>query len=332
MEGLRLEWERQSSHLSGKEIASLYFGGGTPSLLFPEYLSEILSWVRPRLAPDCEITIEANPEESSLTLLEFFASLGINRLSLGIQSLDNSSLQELGRIHSAERAKIAIQDAHKAGFKNISIDLMYDLPWQTEASWGRTLKALDDLPITHLSLYNLTIEPHTSFYKRRRELEKAVPPEESSLRMLEAGVMAFENLGLKRYEISAFAKPGCESRHNSGYWTGRPFLGLGPSAFSYWEGKRFSNVSNLQRYRRSLLAGDSPVAFTEELAWPDNLHELLAVRLRLVDGAPKQELPFDTLAKLKKFEAQGLLQESPDRWKLTERGMLFYDSVAEELV
>lgn len=326
MEGLRLEWQKQAEKLKEKEIVSIYFGGGTPSLLSPDYLSEILGWLRK--APGCEITIEANPEESSLQLFEKFLELGINRLSLGIQSLDDSSLQEIGRIHSAQKAKQAILDAHTAGFKNISIDLMIDLPWQTEASWARTLNQLEGLPITHLSLYNLTIEPHTSFFKRREQIKTAMPPEEISLRLLEAGLQAFEKIGLKRYEISAFAKDGLIAIHNTGYWTGRPFLGFGPSAFSYWEGKRYSNVSNLQRYRK----GENTIDFIEELAYPDNIHELLAIRLRLLEGAPKQALPEKTLVTIKQLEAKGLLLECSDRWKLTEKGMLFYDSVAEELI
>ena len=180
--------------------------------------------------------------------------------------------------------------------------------------------------------YNLTIEPHTPFFKRKAELQTTLPSQALSLRLLEQAIQTLESLGLKRYEISAFAREGRTSRHNIGYWTGRPFLGSGPSAFSYWDGKRFSNVANLQRYRRSLLAGDSPVGFTEELSYPDNLHELLAVRLRLLEGAPRQELPSLTLAKLQKLQDQGLLVASPDRWQLTERGMLFYDTVAEEIV
>lgn len=328
MEGLRKEWQLESPKVQGKEVVSLYFGGGTPSLLSLDYLSEILNWVRPHLSSDCEITIEANPEESSQQLFESFRALGINRLSIGVQSLDDSSLQEIGRIHSAERAEKAILDAHKAGFGNISIDLMYDLPGQTEGTWMRTLAKLPNLPITHLSLYNLTIEPHTSFFKRKEEIARAQPHEETSLRLLEAALKTFEAIGLKRYEISAFAKNGLISRHNTGYWTGRPFLGFGPSAFSYWEKKRYSNVSNLQRYRR----GTNRVDFIEELSDPDKILELFVIHLRMLEGAPKQELRAETLAKLKALEESGLLEEANERWRLTERGMLFYDTIAAELI
>jgi oxygen-independent coproporphyrinogen-3 oxidase len=331
MEGLRKEWQSISAKLSNKKIVSIYFGGGTPALLAPRFFAEILSWIENR-SVDVEITIEANPEELTLSLLEQFRRLGINRLSMGVQSLDDSSLHDLGRIHSAERAKAAILDAASAGFDNLSIDLMYDLPWQTSASWQRTLDALTDLPITHLSLYNLTIEPHTSFFKKKAQLEKVIPEPEASLQLLEMGLAAFEKIGLERYEISAFAKNGLYSRHNVGYWTGRPFLGLGPSAFSYWEGKRFRNCANLQRYRRSLLANESAIDFEEELTYPDNLHELLAVRLRLCDGASANNLPPETLTKLQDLEKKRLLLQKDARWKLTDRGMLFYDTVAEVLI
>lgn len=328
MEGLRLEWQRESPKLQGKQVVSVYFGGGTPSLLSPAYLAEILDWVHPHLSPDSEITIEANPEESGQRLFEEFLDLGINRLSLGVQSLDDSSLQEIERIHSAERAERAIREAELAGFKNISIDLMFDLPGQTEASWARTLAKLPGLPITHLSLYNLTIEPHTPFFKRKEAIEKRQPQGEASLRLLEAALDAFEEMGLKRYEISAFAKDGLISKHNTGYWTGRPFLGFGPSAFSYWEGKRYSNISNLQKYRK----GGNTVDFSEELPYPDNVHERFAVRLRLLEGASKEELPKETLAKLKTLAKEGYLEEEKERWKLTDRGRLFYDTVAAEII
>ncbi len=331
MEGLRLEWARVSDRLINKKIVSIYFGGGTPALLAPHYFAEILSWIK-NLVDDVEITIEANPEELTPALLTQFRELGINRLSLGVQSLDDSALHDLGRIHSAQRAKTAILDAAAAGFDNLSIDLMYDLPWQTRASWQRSLDALKDLPISHLSLYNLTIEPHTSFFKNREKLKKAMPQQEESLYLLKMGLEALEAIGLERYEISAFAKKGLYSRHNVGYWTGRPFLGLGPSAFSYWDGKRFRNCANLQRYRRALTDGNSAIDFEEELTYPDNIHELLAVRLRLLEGAPGENLPDETLDKLRRLETEGFLLEQNDRWKLTDRGTLFYDTVAEALI
>jgi oxygen-independent coproporphyrinogen-3 oxidase len=325
-DSLALEWERQLPLLQNKPITSIYFGGGTPSLF--DGVGALLEKI-PH-TPDCEITIEANPEDSSPALFARLKSIGINRLSLGVQSLDDRSLQTLERIHTAEKAKQAIFDAHKAGFNNISIDLMYDLPGQTEESWRYTLDQLPDLPIQHLSLYNLTIEPHTAFHKRQVQ----TPGGELSLRFLTTALEKLEKRGLKRYEISAFAIPGYESRHNLGYWTARPFLGFGPSAFSYWEGERFRNVADIHKYARLLKENQSPVDFREALPYPANVNELLAVRIRLVEGVNLADfvLPPETTAAITKLKEQGLLKQEGTRLQLTERGQLFYDTVATEII
>lgn len=283
------------------------------------------------ISPTCEITIEANPEDGSLALFEQLTCLKINRLSLGVQSLDDRSLQTLERIHSAQKAETTILQAEKAGFKNISIDLMYDLPDQTEASWIYSLSKLKSLPIQHLSLYNLTIEPHTSFYKRRETL--SFPTEETSLRLLQRAVLSIESIGLKRYEISAFAKEGCQSQHNLGYWTGRPFLGFGPSAFSFWEEERFRNCANLQRYTRALKEGNSPQDFREKLPFPENIKEHIAVQLRLLEGIPfKESYPPEVHASIQKLLEQNFLIKKDSRIFLSEKGLLFHDTVASQII
>lgn len=329
---LALEWERQLPLLQGTEIASIYFGGGTPSLFGAEALGEVLSRCRAlSWAPDCEITVEANPEEGSFELFSKLREVGIDRLSLGVQSLDDRSLVVLERQHSAKKAKQAIAAAQKAGFSNISIDLMYDLPDQTESSWRYTLEQLPDLAIQHLSLYNLTIEPHTAFERRKNRL--VFPTAEESLHLLEIALHALDKMGLQRYEISAFAKPGKESRHNLGYWTFRPFLGFGPSAFSYWEGERFQNVAHLGRYAKALQEGESIVDFRERLKFPANVKEELAIKLRLKKGVELPEnLPQETLAALERLQSQGLVERENTVFRLTERGMLFYDTVATEII
>lgn len=325
-EALAAEWERQQPLLEGKRVVSIYFGGGTPALFGG--IGPILEKI-PR-ASDCEVTIEANPEESTLPLFESFRAVGINRLSLGVQSLDDRSLQTLERIHSAEKARQAIGLAQKAGFANVSIDLMYDLPGQTEESWRYTLDQLSSLPIHHLSLYNLTIEPHTPFFKRKVQ----TPDGETSLRLLMIALEKLEEVGLKRYEISAFARPGHESRHNLGYWTGRPFLGFGPSAFSYWNGERFRNIAHLHRYARLLREKESPVDFRERLAYPASQQERLAVQLRTCAGIDLATLPLppETTETLKRLQAQGLIDLNESHARLTEKGMLFYDTVATEII
>lgn len=328
LQALRLEWDKEFEKLKGKKIASIYFGGGTPSLFGPNALGEILNWIG---NPHCEITLEANPEQITLSLMQEFASIGINRLSIGVQSLHDPTLQILGRTHSAQKAIDAIHHTAEAGISNITIDLMYEIPGQTVESWEHTLDQLSSLPITHLSLYNLTFEPETVFFKKKKKLDPLLPSPEANLAMLEAAVLRLEKIGLKRYEISAFAKPGFESHHNIGYWTGRPFIGFGPSAFSYWGGKRYRNILDLKKYALALKENRSPVDFEETLPHPANLHELCAIRLRLLEGVNTLDFPLDPTL-FKRLQAKGWLHLEGSHARLTNQGLLFYDSVASEIV
>jgi oxygen-independent coproporphyrinogen-3 oxidase len=329
LDSLRLEWDLNKHHVLEKKIVSVCFGGGTPFLIGPEAIAKILSWIQP--PSDAEITLEANPEDVTLSAMEAFANAGINRVSLGVQSLDNPLLKILGRHHSAQQATSAILDTAAAGISNITIDLMYEIPQQTLASWKNTLAQLPALPITHLSLYNLTIEPQTVFYKKRSALTPLLPSSEDSLSMLNSAVASLEQMDLRRYEISAFAKEGFIARHNTGYWLGRPFLGLGPSAFSYFDGKRYRNVCDLKKYAAALASGNSPVDFSEQLSPLASLHERLAVKLRMLDGVDTREFPVDP-ALYQKLQAKGWLDLDRHRARLTPQGLLFYDSVAEEII
>jgi len=328
MDGLRREWILRKGQIKDWDIVSIYFGGGTPSLLHPKYFEEILSWM-PTAQP--EITLELNPETATLQKLKQFKSLGINRLSIGVQSLHIPTLQLLGRTHDAEKAIETIHYARDAGFDNITIDLMYDIPDQDEESWNATIQKACELPINHLSLYNLTIEPHTAFYKHRERLEKMRPSEDSSTRMLHQAIKTFEEAGLKRYEISAFSRPGKESLHNIGYWQGREFMGYGPSAFSFVDGARFSNVAHLKKYCDALARGEDPMDFHEKLPFPRNLRESIAVRLRVLEGfnvSATEEIWSD----LRRLEEDSLLSINGDHVALTNRGADLYDLVASELV
>jgi oxygen-independent coproporphyrinogen-3 oxidase len=331
-EGLASEWDLRLPLLAGKRIVSVYFGGGTPTLFDLDKIAKVIQSIS--FAPNCELSIEANPKPLDLTLLKQLRQIGFNRLSLGVQSLDDSALETLERRHSANEAKAAIWNARAASFENISIDLMFDLPWQTEESWRKTLDQLPTLPITHLSLYNLTFEANTSFFKRRSLLQKAVPHPELSLQLLEMAVESCEQVGLMRYEISAFAKDGFQSRHNSGYWTGRPFLGFGPSAFSYWEGKRSKNWANIERYSRMLRERKIPLEFEEELSYPANWKERLAINLRLLGGVTIDDwpLPQETKSTLERLKNEGYLLYKENHLRLSAKGLLFYDSVAAELI
>lgn len=341
-EALLKEWALRIPQLQGKRIISIYFGGGTPTKLEPSRYQRILEKIchsKIDLSSDCEITLEANPEDISIPLIQEYRALGIDRVSLGVQSLFEQDLILLGRTHTANRAMQAVQIVHDAGIANISIDLMFELPNQIIETWKKTLQSISKLPLTHLSLYNLTFEPQTVFFKKQHQLMPRLPSEEDRLQMLQMAVEALESMGLERYEISAFAKPGKQSRHNMGYWTGRTFFGFGPSAFSYWEGARFSNVANLNKYVNILNQNRFPVDFKECLPHPDNLKELLAVRLRLFEGVDLKHFAaiYGPLPKiieqcLCKMIENGWIEQKGDAVKLTALGQLFYDSVAAEIV
>lgn len=342
MEGLKLEWEQSKEELSGKNLCSIYFGGGTPSLLGPKRISQIISWVEESLsmnAKDLEITLEANPEEVTIDLMKEYSHAGINRVSIGVQSFDDLLLHKLSRGHDANKAQAAVNHTYEAGIHNISIDLMYDIPHQTFEQWERTLDTALDLPITHLSLYNLVFEPHTVFYKKKSLLQPFLPKEEISSNMYQAAVEKCHRAGLIQYEISAFQKPGFHSCHNIGYWLGRSFLGLGPSAFSYWNGKRYRNIANLNRYLNLLKKGESPVDFEEQLEGVNKIRELLAVNLRVIEGVDLERfqqthgvLDAETLTAIDRLQVQGLLRNSTRHLQLTQKGILFYDTVATEII
>jgi oxygen-independent coproporphyrinogen III oxidase len=327
-EALKKEWELRRYLLPTSSPISIYFGGGTPALLGPEAIDEILTWISP--PSPCEITLETNPENVSLGLMRAFRACGINRASLGVQAFDNTLLTTLSRTHSAQRSLSAVEECAQAGIHNISIDLMFDLPGQTLHSWQNTLDQAVKLPITHLSLYNLTIEPHTVFFKKKRTL--ALPDSDLSLQMLQTAVETLKNSGLRRYEISAFAKAGMISKHNTGYWTGRPFLGFGPSAFSYWEGCRFRNIANLNRYAKALERGLDPVDFKETLSARERLKESLAISLRLTDGISLKQWPPEILKGLSHLKTEGFLEKKGSTLRLSAKGLLFHDTVAEHIM
>ena len=341
MDGLRREWELRLPLLKGQRIRSVYLGGGTPFLLGADRVGALLSMIRQQglLCPDAEITIEANPENIEAHTLAAMMEHGVNRISMGVQSFDDRLLKNIGRTHGAKQARDAVERIASTGITNISIDLMYDLPTQTLEHWKQSLAIASALPITHLSLYNLTLEPHTVFYKQRESIQRAMPDEETSTAMYAEAIETLEASGLLQYEISAFARPGYRSEHNSGYWLARPFLGLGPSAFSYWNGTRFRNMANIHRYARALHEGILPCDFEETLAPDAARRELLIIALRLRDGvdldafqAAHGPLEQEVLNTLQHHCSLGLLEKTGARIRLTRDGVFVYDSLASELV
>ena len=333
---LKKEWMLKLHQIQNKEITSIYFGGGTPTEIGSDGISKILSWIYQdgTLSNNCEITVETNPDNVTPSLISELKLAGVNRLSIGVQSLDANSLLEIGRTHSNSRAEEAIFTAHQNGIEDITIDLMYDLPNQTLESFKRTLKKLPSLPITHLSLYNLIVEEPSAFHRKKEQIEAKMPKDKESLQLLEMAIETTSQMGLNRYEISAFAKPNFESKHNSRYWQGGEFFGLGPSAFSYSNGSRFQNVANLKKYSDTLDNNEIPIDFSETLEYPRNVCELLAIELRLLKGVDltKFNLPKVTLAEIETLISDEFLVKTDQYLRLTNKGTLFYDTVASAII
>jgi len=339
---LNNEISQKADLLKDKEIISVYFGGGTPFLFESHFLEEILQKIRAcnvKFSKNAEITIEANPEDISTEKIKHLKDIGFNRISIGVQSLDDDLLKLLGRTHSKNIILDAINTVYDSGIENISIDLMYDVPKQTINSWQNTLDLLKDLPISHISLYNLTIEPNTAFYRRKNELTKQRPSGINSKEMLIRAIESFKQLGLMRYEISAFAKNNQYSKHNVGYWLNRNCIGYGPSAFSYYNGERVQNYCSFPKYVNAILKKESPVDFVDQISFPEKVKEAFIISLRLLQGVDLNvfedrygELPSDAKESIEKLYFEGYLQKNNGNICLTDKGLLFYDSLASEII
>lgn len=343
LEGFYLEWQKERSRFSGRTISTIYFGGGTPFLFGPKRIGQILDWIHRDVVfsnVNAEITLEANPEHTTISLMREFATCGINRVSFGVQSFSEPLLHTLGRGHSPDRAYKAIDETVEAGISNISIDLMYDLPDQTVADWQNTLFQVSSLPIQHLSLYNLTFEPNTLFFKKKELFQPRLPDAEASAWMYEFAIEQLQRVGLKQYEISAFARPGYEAQHNSGYWQGKWFWGFGPSAYSDWEEHRFNHIPNLREYVKRLQTSISTIDCKEMLTLENRRRESLVLRLRLLDGVSLEILVKDwgpleehSMKELSLLEQEGFLYSpSADRIALTKKGIFFFNQVASRLI
>lgn len=336
---VKKEWSLYRCQFSSKKLISLYFGGGTPSL-YPEGICALIKMIGEDFdLSDTEITVEVNPENGSQELFETLKKGGVNRISIGAQTFDDCLLKKIGRMHTAKETVDAINNCALAGISNISIDLMSELPGQTHGHITHTLDVIKTLPITHLSLYNLQIEPGTSFYKRRKQLVKEIASEVEASQMLINCFNFLEEMGFSRYEISAFAKEGKISKHNFGYWIGRPFLGLGASSFSYIDKERFQNIAHIGKYAKKIGSGDLAVDFREKLSIQGALLELLALHFRLTKGFDLKafekhhgNLPHESLLEIEKLENEQLIEKRKNLFALTLKGTLFFDEVAPRLI
>ena len=329
-------------------VDTVYFGGGTPSLLGPRQIAGLLDLLRNRfnIAADAEITLEVNPGTVTPADLRGYRDAGVNRLNLGIQSLDDDALRFLGRIHTAQQGKAAYAHARAAGFDNVGLDLIYGLPAQTADSWAVQLADAARLEADHLSCYTLTLEPGTPLTKKV-DTGLVAPPDEGVVGDLFAHTCAWLNAnGYRQYEISNFARdtgpagPDRRSRHNRKYWTFAPYLGFGPVAHSYMDGRRWWNHRGLGRYLTDLSAGRSPVAGGETLSRDQRMIEFIYLGLRQTDGIDTIDFArrfdsgfFDTFGTAAaELRREGLLAHAGARVRLTLPGMRFLESVVGRLL
>lgn len=288
------EIRQRRDYLPQGDVCSVYVGGGTPSLLPPEQLQRLLCAVRSEfnLQSDAELTIEANPDDLQPALLGAYRRMGFNRLSIGVQSMDDGELAALGRRHTAQRAVQAVRQAQQAGFGNISIDLIYGLTNSTIDTWRRTLEKALSLDVQHVSCYHLTVEERTRLHQQVQRGAVHVVDEELSVQQFNLLRQLTNQAGFEHYEVSNFALPGMESRHNSGYWLGRPYLGLGPAAHSYNGATRQWNARSLRLWADGLR--QQHPAVEQELLTPiDAYNELLLTRLRTKWGVSLSDVERD---------------------------------------
>jgi len=328
-------------HTSGAgPVASIYFGGGTPSLLQPlqlaRLLEEIAVWTG--ISADAEITLEANPGTVDRISLNAFRHAGFNRISLGIQTFDDRFLTCLGRIHTAEQSRQAFRDARKAGFKNISIDLIHSLPGQSLHQWKSELQHAIELCPEHISIYGLTVEEGTPFARSYPADSLELPDDDLSADMFELTDELLSASGFEHYEIANYARSGYRSRHNSGYWRRDGYLGLGVAAHSFLReehGVRFSNSDKLEEYRRGVVSGQPARIGELRLTQDDAMAEYMFLGLRLSDGVSRSAFqhefgrPFESVygSVAEDLARLGLLIQNENQLFLTRRGMLLSNQV-----
>ncbi len=331
---------QRREYLSDNHISTIYFGGGTPSLLSAKDIDMILNELTNvfDIENDAEITFEANPNDVTKEKLEAWRNSGINRISLGIQSFQKNDLEYLGRMHSAAQAVKAVEESQWAGFTNISIDLIFGLPVQEKDTFEKNLEIFHSLRLPHLSAYALTVEPGTALaWKIRRNRKKAVNDEAQATQFLFL-MDWMETNGYVQYEISNFCLPNYESRHNSAYWTGEKYLGLGPSAHSFDGVSRQWNVSNLTKYLDAITHKNK--TFEKEILTPDQFREeyvMTSVRTsRGIDlliyeerfGAKDLER---ILQAAESYIVKGWLIHENDHLLLSREGKLFADHITAGL-
>jgi len=341
VQALIREASLRSRYLEGEEVDTVYFGGGTPSLLSASQTESIINAIKENfgLTADAEITVEANPDDVYEGYFTSLKEIGVNRVSLGVQSWDEKRLKYLGRRHTALQSEVALEQIFREGIKNVSADLIYGVPGMTAADLGADLEKTFSFPVTHLSAYHLTIEEGTRMGKMKKEGRLTETDEDTSTSMFTLLGNVCRAHGFIHYEISNFALEGYISRHNSSYWKQVPYLGLGPSAHSFDRRSRQWNVSDVKKYIRSVNNGEVPFV-REELDRLTIFNEYVMTSLRTMWGIDLTHVEefydkelHDYLVNLSgKYIRYGLMKREKNTLALTDQGKMISDNIIAELL
>ncbi len=332
---LKKEVELRENYLKGESVKTIYFGGGTPSVLKEGELSDILNFLhRYFRISEAEITFEANPDDLTPEYLNTLKRAGINRLSIGIQSFSDKLLKKMNRRHDANQAKASVENAWKAGFSNLSTDLIYGIPGLTNEQWKHDLREMFKLPVIHLSAYHLTYHQGTPFYTWLKKGTLKELTESKSLQQFHLLLDEACNAGFEQYELSNFARNRIYSLHNKAYWFGETYLGLGPSAHSFNENSRQWNVAHLEAYIKGI-KNNLPFFESEKLTEKDKFNEYMLTRIRTRWGISLNEINTrfgsgigkDVKKIAEGFTASGKLTEHDGVYFLTREGMFMSDNL-----
>lgn len=339
--GIKKELESRAAELNSEEITTIYLGGGTPSALLIDELKDLLTIIQQnyRISATAEITMEANPDDLSQAILSAIREIGFNRLSMGVQSFAESDLKLMNRRHGVMQALQSVKWAKRAGFSNISIDLIYGLPNQTLEEWERNVRIAVELDVQHISAYNLTYHEGTVFYDQLKKGILKELPDELSLQQFELLIQILKDAGFEHYEISNFCKPGLYSQHNSSYWKNKKYLGIGPSAHSFDLHSRRWNVSSITKYLHGL-ESDEPYYEAEVLSEQDRYNDYIITGLRTVWGISERFIETEFAEsylihfqdKLKKYIQSGHVISTPETVTLSPEGLFISDQIMADFM
>ncbi len=328
--------------LRGSELSTVYLGGGTPSLLFSEDVEEILNYLRHFFAfsSSIEITMEVNPETVNGDKIRAFREAGINRFSVGVQSFNPHFLCFLGRSSSLEQIENVLSCMGKINCSSWSLDLLYSLPFQSFLEWQREVESALVYHPPHFSIYDLTFSPRVPLYQFAKRHPGIFPSSDEEALYFEWAMERLDSEGYRHYEISNFAQPGAECRHNLNYWSDGEYLGVGTSAWSYLGGRRQKNTSSLKNYFTRLREGRTPLTFQEELAPHQKLTEDIMLRLRTEEGVKtsyllaqyKREEVESKLKCLEFLSKEGFIIKEEERFYLSQKGMLVANQIFQEIL